>query len=130
MIDFKDSTHTGSVELEFGDKLKDQFRTSFTVSNLVIIFFKIAFIFVAPVVLFAYEKYNLNRLETAFNQVNGELEVKNTELQKIKKEISIYAGSQERRKDFENRLEILKEMAKERINIIKVLDSIQNQHWF
>ena len=63
-------------------------------------------------------------------QVQMELDAKKQELQKLAAQLTAYDGSHKRHEEFQNKLEILKKIAQERIMVIRVLDSVQGAMGF
>ena len=81
---------------------------------------------VIPLALVFYEKYNKNILLQQKAQVEAELNAKNQELQQLTSKLASYDGANEKHTEFQNKLEILKKIAQERIMVIRVLDTVQD----
>ncbi len=128
MINFKKSgsQQSSTIKLDLSSQLKQQLESGewgfHTLFSLAI---KLAIIGVIPLGLVFYEKYNKSMLMKQKEQVAGELDVKNQELQKVTAKLATYNGAHKKNEEFQNKLEILKTLAQERIMVIRVLDSIQ-----
>ena len=127
MINFKKSgQHSSTIKLDLSSQLKQQLeRGEWGVHTFISLGIKLAIISVTPLGLMFYEKYNKNMLLQQKAQVEGELNAKSQELQKLTSELAAYDGAHKKHEEFQNKLEILKKIAQERIMVIRVLDSVQ-----
>ena len=127
MVNFKKSDrHTGTVKLDLSSQLKQHIESGELNFNTFLgLLIKLVIIGIIPVGLVFYEKYNRNILLIQQEQMQGELDVKKKELQKLTKQLTAYDGAHKKHEEFQNKLEILKKIAQKRIMIIRVLDSVQ-----
>ncbi|MDE0151295.1 MAG: hypothetical protein OXK80_02205 [Bdellovibrionales bacterium] len=128
MINFKKSgQHSSTIKLDLSSQLKQHLESGeFGIHTLISLGIKLAVIGIIPAGLVFYEKYNKNMLLQQKAQVEGELNAKNQELQKLTSQLAAYDGAHKKHEDFQNKLGILKKIAQERIMVIRVLDSVQD----
>ena len=127
MVNFKKSgQHTSAIKLDLSSQLKQQLESGeWGIHTFISLAVKLVVISVIPLGLVFYEKYNKNMLLQQKVQVEGELTAKKQELQKLTSQLDAYDGAHKKHEEFQNKLEILKKIAQERIMIIRVLDSVQ-----
>jgi len=129
MVNFKKSDHHSSstVKLSLSSQLKQQLESGeWGAYTLISLGIKIAIIGIVPLGLIFHEKYNKSQLLAQKAQVEGELNDKKQELQKLTSELATYDGAHTKHDEFQNKLGILKKIAQERIMVIRVLDSVQD----
>lgn len=127
MVNFKKSNrNTSTIKLDLSSQFRQHLESgAWGFRSLSALAVKLAVVGIAPLALVFYERYNRNILLQQQEKVQGELNVKKQELQKLTKQLTAYDGSHKRHEEFQNRLEILKKIAQERIMVIRVLDSVQ-----
>ena len=127
MVNFKKSNqHSSTIKLDLSSQIRQQIESgAWSFRSLFALVLKLSFMGVVPLGLVFYEKYSRNILLQQKEQVQKELDVKKQELQKLTQQLTAYDGSHKRHEEFQNKLEILKKIAQERIMVIRVLDSIQ-----
>ena len=127
MVNFKKSNrHTSTIKLDLSSQIRQQMESgAWSFRSLLSLILKLSVIGVVPLGLVFYEKYNKSVLFQQKEQVQKELDVKKQELKKLTQQLTDYDGSHKRHEEFQNKLEILKKIAQERIMVIRVLDSVQ-----
>ena len=90
------------------------------------ILIRAAIVAVIPIGLKVYNMHYLKTLTVQKSQVKSELEDKKKEVKELDKKIKAYGGLSNDAKEFDEKIKILKTLAKERFKVIKILDSIQS----
>lgn len=128
MVNFKESeSQQGStIKLDLSSQLKQQFKSEeWGFHTFLALGIKLVIVSTAPLGLFFYEKYNKNILLNQKAQVEAELTARKQKLQQITKELAAYDGAHKKNKEFQNKMNILKNLADDRIMVIRALDKVQ-----
>ena len=126
MVDFKKSQGSDdSVEVNLSNQIQYYFQDNFDSRLLISILIKLGFVALLPIGLKFHEIHYIQTLNAQKTQLNQELKAKKDEITKIEGEIGSYAGLNERHDEFKNKLDILGQLGKDRLKMIKVLDNIQ-----
>lgn len=127
MVNFKKSgQHSSTIKLDLSSQLKQQLESGeWGIHTLISLGVKLVIIGIIPMGLMFYEKYNKNMLLQQKTQVEGEFNAKKQELEKLTSQLAAYDGAHKKHEEFQNKIEILRKIAQERIMVIRVLDSVQ-----
>ena len=127
MVDFKDVADKDfTAHGSLSDQILQRVQGRFSLGGLSTLIFKFVFVLVLPFILFSYEKFNKNRLMQLQVKAKAQLDIRKKELDKEKKKLAKYNKNHLKEKEFNNKMDILKSLAEERLVAIKVLDTMQN----
>ena len=127
MIDLKQSKgKETTIELDLADRIKGSLQEGISFQFVMTILFKISLIAVGPGAVKFIEMNNIRKLEKNLQQLNAEFKSKEIQTQQIIKKIASYDSAKIKKADFDNKFSILTRLAQERLQVIKVLDSLQS----
>ena len=127
MVNLKKSKYLeDSVEFNLSDQIMDRFGGHFGLREFVQILVRIAFVSIAIVSLKIYNIYYIKKLNAQKGQIQLELNAKQDEIKKLDQQINAYADLTNKADEFQKKFKVLKQLADDRLRIIKVLDSIQS----
>ena len=127
MIDLKQSKDKETtIELDLADRIKGSLQEGMSFQFLLTVVFKVLLISAGPGILKFIEISNIKKLENNLQQLKAEYASKEKQIQEIIKKIESYSNSKIKKEDFDNKFKILTKLAQERLQVIKVLDSLQS----
>ena len=127
MIDLKRSKDKETtIELDLADRIKGSLQEGMNFQFLITVLFKILLISAGPGTLKFIEFNNIRKLEKNLQQMKAEFKSKEDQIQKIIKKIESYDNAKIKKADFDNKFNILTQLAQERLQVIKVLDNLQS----